>query len=110
MEISGYWEQDAKVITLTGSCEPSDWVVLEAAFVGAQIAQRKHIVLNLGAVTFSDHWILAKLFLKYVQLRRLGVRLSLVNPPKLIREKFVRTSIPSLVDYYATDQDAILAA
>ena len=110
MELTGYWEKNARVIILEGACDQSEWVVLEAAIVAAQIGQRHHIVLNLSAVTLIEPWIIGKLFWKYLQLRDQGVRLSLVNPPLGIRNKLERTNIPALVDYYTSDADALVAA
>ncbi len=60
MEISGYWEKDARVISLAGSIDPSEWVVLNAAFLAAQMAQRRHIVLNLSKVEGAESWVTVK--------------------------------------------------
>jgi len=80
MEISGYWEKDARVIAVSGSIDPSEWVVLTAAFLAAQIAHRRHIVLNLSKMDGAEPWVVVKLFTSYLQLRQQGIRLSLVNP------------------------------
>jgi len=110
MEISGYWEKNARVISVSGPIDPSEWMVLNAAFLAAQIAQRHHIVLNLSQLTSSEPWLIAKLFLAYIQLRQQGIRLSLVNPQPFIRKKFEPTNIPALVDYFSTEQEALKAA
>ncbi len=110
MEISGYWEKDARVIALSGSIDPSEWVVLHAAFLAAQIAQRRHIVLNLSKMDGAEPWIIVKLFVSYLQLRQQGVRLSLVNPQPFMRRKLEPTNIPAFVDYFSSDQEALRAA
>ena len=112
---SGYgnfWllEKNARVISVSGPIDPSEWMVLNAAFLAAQIAQRHHIVLNLSQLTSSEPWLIAKLFLAYIQLRQQGIRLSLVNPQPFIRKKFEPTNIPALVDYFSTEQEALKAA
>ena len=110
MEISGYWEKNARVISIWGTIDQSEWAVLNAAFLAAQIAQRRHIVLNLSQLHSTEPWFIAKLFLAYLQLRQQGIRLSLVNPQPFIRKKFEPTSIPALVDYFSSEQDALKAA
>ena len=110
MEISGYWEKDARVITVSGRIDLSEWAVLNAAFLAAQIAQRRHIVLNLAQLEEAEPWILVKLFLSYLQLRQQGIRLSLVNPQPKLRKKLEPTNIPAFVDYFSSDQEALRAA
>ena len=110
MEISGYWEKDARVISISGSMEPSEWIVLNSAILAAQIAQRQHIVLNLSKMEGAEPWIIVKLFIAYLQLRQQGIRLSLVNPKPVIRKKLEPTNIPALVDYFSSDQEALRAA
>lgn len=110
MEISGYWEKDARVIALEGSIDPSEWTILSAAFLAAQIAQRRHIVLNLSRLDSAEPWIIVKLFLTYLQLRQQGIRLSLVSPQPYMRKKLEPTNIPAFVDYFSSDQDALKAA
>jgi anti-anti-sigma regulatory factor len=110
MELSGYWEKDARVISLSGAIDPSEWMVLEAAFLAAQVAQRRHIVLNLSQMVGTEPWIIVKLFFSYIQLRQQGIRLSLVNPQPFIRKKLEPTNIPAFVDYFSSEQDALKAA
>ena len=110
MEISGYWEKDARVISLSGPIDPLEWVVLNAAFLAAQVAQRRHIVLNLSKLECAEPWLIVKLFMSYLQLRQQGIRLSLVNPQPFMRKKLEPTNIPAFVDYFASDQDALKAA
>ena len=110
MEILGYWEKDARVISVSGKIEQTEWPVLQAAFLAAQIAQRRHIVLNVAQMDAPEPWFLVKLFLAYLQLRQQGIRLSLVNPHPLLRKKLEPTSIPAFVDYFASDQEALRAA
>ena len=110
MEISGYWEKNARVISISGTIDPSEWMVLNAAFLAAQIAQRRHIVLNLTQLNSTEPWVIVKLFLAYLQLRQQGIRLSLVNPQPFIRKKLVPTNIPTFVDYFSSEQEALKAA
>lgn len=110
MEISSYWEKDARVISLTGSIDPSEWMVLNAAFLAAQIAQRRHIVLNLSKMDGAEPWVIVKLFMTYLRLRQEGIRLSLVNPQPFMRKKLEPTNIPAFVDYFLSDQEALKAA
>ncbi len=110
MEISGYWEKDARVISLAGSIDLSEWVVLSAAFLAAQVAQRRHIVLNVGKLNRVEPWFIVKLFMTYLQLRERGIRLSLVNPQPFMRKKLEPTNIPAFVDYFTSDQEALKAA
>ena len=107
MQLTSYWEKDARVISLAGQFKMEEWVVLEAALLAAQLGQRKHVVLNLGQVSCSDRRVLAKLFFAYLRLRQQGIRLSLVNPQEWIRDVFERTNIPALVDYYGSDDEAL---
>ncbi|MDA0738662.1 MAG: STAS domain-containing protein [Nitrospirae bacterium] len=110
MEISGYWEKNARVIMVSGAIDESEWMVLKAAFLAAQIAQRRHIVLNLTQMNSTEPWIIGKLFMAYLQLRQQGIRLSLVNPQPFIRKKLEPTNIPALVDYFSSEQEALKAA
>ncbi len=110
MEISGYWEKDARVIAVSGSIDPSEWVVLTAAFLAAQIAHRRHIVLNLSKMDGAEPWVVVKLFTSYLQLRQQGIRLSLVTPQPFLRRKLEPTNIPAFVDYFSSDLEALRAA
>ncbi len=110
MEISGYWEKNARVISISGPIDQSEWMVLHAAFLAAQIAQRRHIVLNLGQLTSAEPWVIVKLFLAYLQLRQQGIRLSLVNPQPFLCKKLEPTNIPAFVDYFSSEQEALKAA
>lgn len=110
MEISGYWEKNARVISISGTIDPAEWMVLNAAFLAAQIAKRRHIVLNLTQLNSREPWVIVKLFLAYLQLRQQGIRLSLVNPQPFIRKKLERTNIPTFVDYFSSEIEALKAA
>lgn len=110
MEISGYWEKNARVISISGPIEPSDWIVLNAAVLAAQIAQRRHIILNLSQMNNPEPWVIVKLFMTYLQLRQQGIRLSLVNPQPFMRKKLEPTNIPAFVDYFSSEQEALMAA
>jgi len=110
MEISGYWEKDARVISVSGRIDPSEWPIMQAALLAAQIAHRRHIILNLSQLEEPGAWVLVKLFLAYIQLRQQGIRLSLVNPQPQFRRILEPTNIPAFVDYYSSDQEALKAA
>jgi len=110
MEISGYWEKNARVISIFGSIDQSEWMVLNAAFLAAHIAQRRHIVLNLTQMNSTEPWVIDKLFMAYLHLRQQGIRLSLVNPQPFIRKKLEPTNIPTFVDYFSSEQEALRAA
>ncbi len=110
MEISGYWEKNARVIMVSGPIDQSEWMVLKAAFLSAQIAQRRHIVLNLSHMNSTEPWVIDKLFMTYLRLREQGIRLSLVNPQPFIRKKLETTNIPAFVDYFSSEQAALKAA
>ena len=40
MELSGRWEKNARVLTLSGEFKKSEWILLEAAILSAQIGRR----------------------------------------------------------------------
>ena len=107
MHLTSYWEKNARVIKLTGQFEVGEWVVLEAALLTAQIGQRRHIILNLGKVSCSDRRVLGRLFFAYLRLKQQGVRLSIVNPQGWVRGVFERTNIPTFVDFYGSDHEAL---
>ncbi len=88
MFVSGRWEKDARVINLSRPFNQSEWVVLEAAMLAAQIAQRRRIVLNFAEISSSDRSIIGQFLLTAHRIKPEGVQLSVVLPKPLVRENF----------------------
>jgi anti-anti-sigma regulatory factor len=110
MELSGRWEKNARVLTLSGEFQKTEWVLLEAAILSAQIAGRSRIILNIEQVSFPDRAVWAKLLFLCLQYHRKGIRLTFVTPQQWIRQRFERTTVARLADYYSSEQEALLAA
>ena len=110
MELSGRWIKNARVLTLSGEFKKSEWILLEAAILSAQIGGRSRIILNIEHVSFPDRTVWAKLLFLCLQYHRKGIRLTFVTPHEWIRHRFERTRVAQLADYFSSEQEALLAA
>ena len=80
------WLKEAQVLLLSGRLDQSGEMVLGTAISKAQEAGCGHIMLNLEQISWIDSSAIGRIFLTYHELRRQGVRLSLINPKPAIRQ------------------------
>ncbi len=105
MFVSGRWEKDARLINLSRPFNQSEWVVLEAAMLAAQIAQRRRIVLNFAEISSSDRSIIGQFLLTAHLIKPDGVQLSVVLPKPLVRENLSSINGSSSLAIYHSEEE-----
>jgi len=67
----------------------------------------KHIILNVGGCPFLSSFIIGQLVNMAEERKKRGFRLAVVEACEIILEMFKLTSMSSIVEIYATTEDAL---
>jgi len=100
---------EAQMFLISGRFDQSGEFTLGNAISKAREAGCGHIMLSLEQVSWIDSSGIGIIFLTYHELRRKGIRLSLINPKPAIRQRLDLVDIPRLIPTYATEEEAASA-
>jgi anti-sigma B factor antagonist len=107
MALSADADGDQPVVHLSGELDAATVPVLASA-VQAQIESgRRHVVLDLGGVTFLDSSGLGQFVSHHKTLRRLGGGLRLANPSSRVMAVLNLTGLDQVFEIYPSVQAAL---
>ena len=107
MHVTERLQDDILVLMISGRLSFYSRKVFQAVIKNAQTTGANHIIVNLEGVTYMDSAALSLLALAYLNLMAKNVVMSLVGPPKPIREMLDQANFPKLIPTYASEEIAL---
>ncbi len=86
MLVKARWDQDSRILKLSGRFDKSARVPMETALAASEGRPFKHVILDMANVSSMDSAGLGKLLLLYHSFRKKGVALTVRNPKPLVSD------------------------
>jgi anti-anti-sigma factor len=105
MLVRARWEEETRVLLLSGRFDKSARVPVETALAAGEGRPWKQVVMDFSRVSSMDSAGIGKLLLLYHSLRKKGVALTVINPKPSVESLLHLVSLATIIPIIQGNQE-----
>lgn len=105
MLVRARWDNETRILMLSGRFDKSARVPVETALAAGEGRPWKHVVMDFSRVSSMDSAGIGKLLLLYHSLKNKGVALRVVNPKSNVRDLLNFVNLVTIIPIIQEEPD-----